>query len=141
MNQEVLVSITLTKNEALFLDDSMTMLVESDSGIRPLNAMCLNPSIELSKLPVGQDMLVKIGSAILDTEDSLEATIQLDMLELWLLREICQSNREYDGENVGLSLKTKIYKAIGKGNQEIEENEERVHSFESMMSFLPPDAI
>tara|TARA_R110002020_G_scaffold157006_1_gene339267 strand:+ start:1056 stop:1502 length:447 start_codon:yes stop_codon:yes gene_type:complete len=104
--------IFLTKAEALFIDDAFTVLTDREgmqgiSGMRPLG-----PSAILAAPP---DLIERLGMAVLLTtsDDGLaEAAVEVDDAELYMLREVAQSNVKYLEENVGYNLKRKIYLAL-----------------------------
>ena len=104
--------IFLTRAEALFLDDALTVMTDRETlmgiqGMRPLG-----PSAMMSAPP---DLIERIGMAILLTTSSdaiKEAALEVDDQELYLLRECAQSTIKFDEEPVGFNLKRKIYLAL-----------------------------
>lgn len=104
--------IYLTKAEALFLDDAVTVMTDKEamngiSGMRPLGASAM--------LAVPPDLIERIGMAVLLTtsDDGVsEAALEIDQSELYLLRECAQSNVKFLEEAVGFNLKRKIYSAL-----------------------------
>ena len=102
-------SILLTRAEALFLDDALTVMTDRETlagiaGMRPLGASAM-----MSAPP---DLLERIGMAILLTTSSpaiQEAPLEVDDQELYLLRECAQSSILKGDEPVGFNLKCKIY--------------------------------
>ena len=107
--------LTLTKNEALYLSDSITLLMEHEQtpGIAHMPARHLSAHAVIS-VPV--DLIQKIGLAVLMvTEPSNtigEATIQLTVADLYLLRECCQSYVRINKELVGYNLARKVYSLL-----------------------------
>ena len=108
--------IFITKAEALFLDDALTIMTERDvmmgvMGMRPLgpSAMMVAPT----------DLIERIGMAVLLTTSPngiTEAALEVDDEELYLLRECAQSSVKFENEPVGLNLKRKIYLALLEDN-------------------------
>ena len=105
-------TITITKAEALYLDDVFTMLTFPEekismSGVRPVtpSAMGVAPP----------DLLERIGMAVLLTtsdEGITEAELMVDEGELYMLREVANTNVKFLDESVGYSLKIKIHTAL-----------------------------
>ena len=112
--EEELYPIVMTRNEILFLDDSMTMLIEKESFINAVTTMrMLEPS---AQLPAPVTLIEKIGLGVLHVTDpdarNLTAIVHLDTTEIYMLREICFSYRKVGREQVGYNLKRKFYKAL-----------------------------
>ena len=107
--------ITLTKNEILYLSDSIPLLMEhtSEQGRIHMPARQLMPS---AGVPVSVDLIQTIGMGVLIATDpknvSQEATLSFNLADLYLLRECCQSFIKINNELVGYNLLRKIYKAI-----------------------------
>jgi hypothetical protein len=108
--------ISLTRNEALFLDDSMTLMVENTpeaQNVRPLRP--ISP-VTSGGVPAPMELIHKIGKAVLYTCDlenkNKEYKIFLEEFELLLLREVCWTHAKFGADLVGFSLKQKIYKAL-----------------------------
>jgi len=105
-------SIVLTRAEALFLDDTLTVMTDRETmsgiaGIRPLGASAM--------MAAPPDLIDRIGMAVLLTTSTnaiSEAVLVVDDQELYLLRECAQSSIKFDDEPVGLNLKRKIYLAL-----------------------------
>ena len=105
-------TIIITKAEALYLDDVFTMLTFpeeriSTSGVRPItpSAMGVAPP----------DLIERIGMAVLLTtaDDGItEAELEVDEGELYLLREVANTNVKFLDEMVGFNLKRKIYMGL-----------------------------
>ena len=107
--------LSLTRNEALYLSDSITLLME----LTPEHGKIQLPSRSL--LPQGtvsapMDLIQTVGMAVLlTTQDKWaleEATIQVSVADLFLLRECCQSYIKVNQEYVGFNLLRKIYTLI-----------------------------
>ncbi len=116
--EEILIEVkevTLTKNELLYLSDSITLLMEhtSEHGRVHMPARQLMPS---ASVPVSVDLIQLIGMGVLIATDpknvSQEATLSFNLAELYLLRECCQSFIRINNELVGYNLLRKIYKVI-----------------------------
>tara|TARA_R110002096_G_scaffold145625_1_gene303479 strand:+ start:702 stop:1142 length:441 start_codon:yes stop_codon:yes gene_type:complete len=105
-------SIVLTRAEALFLDDTLTVMTDRETmsgiaGIRPLGASAM--------MAAPPDLIDRIGMAVLlttSTNAMSEAVLEVDDQELYLLRECAQSSIKFDDEPVGFNLKRKIYLAL-----------------------------
>tara|TARA_R110002110_G_scaffold55063_1_gene157416 strand:+ start:1401 stop:1841 length:441 start_codon:yes stop_codon:yes gene_type:complete len=105
-------SIVLTRAEALFLDDTLTVMTDRETmsgiaGIRPLGASAM--------MAAPPDLIDRIGMAVLlttSTNAMSEAVLEVDDQELYLLRECAQSSVKFDDEPVGFNLKRKIYLAL-----------------------------
>ena len=108
--------LTLTRNELLYLSDSVTLLLEhtTEQGrILPTPARQLKPS---AGVPVPVELIQTIGLGFVslsDDDDSSEtATINVTLADLYLLRECCQSYVKINDEFVGFNLLKKIYNLI-----------------------------
>ena len=112
--EEELFPITLTRNEVLFLDDSLTMLIEQEGYGNVVTTMrMLSPT---AQLPAPVSLIDKIGLAVLHVTNpevtQLTAVVHLDATELYMLREICFSYSKVGREPVGYNLKRKFYLAL-----------------------------
>ena len=105
--------IFMTHNEVMFIDDSLTMMLETAQGdvystMRPLTAS--------AQLPAPVDLIEKIANAVLYTLDienrGQEAEILVNDGDLYCLRELAQSYVRVGDEPVGFNLKKKIYTAL-----------------------------
>ena len=107
--------LTLTRNEALYLSDSVTILLEhiEDTGRVHAPSGSLLPS---AKVATPIETIEKIGHAVLGSTDPNNfggtATISLPVADLYLLRECCQSYVRVNNELVGFNLLRKIYSLI-----------------------------
>ena len=106
--------IWMTHNEVMFLDDSLTMMIEKDSMADAVTTMRgIAPS---ANLPAPVMLLDKIGVAVLQVTDpqNIEqgTTVYLGESEMYMLREICHSYCKIGKEPVGYNLKRKIYLAL-----------------------------
>lgn len=104
--------LTLTKNEALYLSDSLTLLMEQEQtpGLIHMPARHLSAH---AVVPVPVDLIQKIGMAVLLVTDptniSGETIIELSVADLYLIRECCQSYVRINKELVGYNLVRKVY--------------------------------
>lgn len=102
--------LLLTRNEALFIDDSLSMLIERDIHDDRLGTV--RPLAHTAGIPAPVDLLEKIGKAILFTTDpdhqGDSAEVLLTETDLYMLREITQSYIRIGEEAVGFNLKRKI---------------------------------
>ena len=103
--------LKLTPNEALFIDDSLTMMID---GAMMFSAM--RPLVASAQIPAPLDLIEKIAVAVLFTMDDdnagLLAEVNLNDGDLLYIREICQSHVIIREEPVGYNLKRKIYMAL-----------------------------
>jgi len=113
--EEELKILRLTRDEVLFIDDRLTMMIEKDG--RAENFTTVVPITATAGLPAPVDLLDKIGMAVLqvtdeDYESGTEQPIPVTPTDLYMLREIAKSFLKLNGKFVGLSLKKKIYKLL-----------------------------
>ena len=112
---ESMKNLILTRNEALYLSDSVTLLLEhfAENGRYQSPARTLVPS---AGVPVPIEIIQRLGLAVLLTTDpyNTEQTCEMDfsVSELFLLRECCQSFIRVNKEPVGYNLIRKIYRLI-----------------------------
>ena len=103
--------LSLTRNECLFIDDSLSMIIEREHGDERLGTV--RPMAHTAGLPAPVNLLEKIGKAILFTTDpenaSHPATITVTETDMNMLREITHSYVKIGDEPVGFNLKRKIY--------------------------------
>ena len=113
--EEELIPISLTRNEILFLDDSLTMMIERDNTME-LGLTTMRPVAASGSLPAPVSLIDKIGLALLQVTDpeqiEKEAVVHLDTTEIYMLREICFSYSKVGKEQVGYNLKRKFYTAL-----------------------------
>ena len=108
-------TLSLSKNEALFLSDTFTLLIEynKESGTLTYPARGVIPSAGVS---VPLEMIQRIGLAVLLTTDPKNTmqttTIDFTVSELFLMRECCQSYIRMNNEPVGYNLTRKIYRLL-----------------------------
>jgi len=113
--EEELKSLYLTRDEILFIDDRLTMMIERDG--RADNFTTVLPIAATGGLPAPVDLLDKIGMAVLQVTDEYYesdsvVSIPVTPTDLYMLREIAKSSLKLNGKFVGLSLKRKIYKLL-----------------------------
>ena len=112
----VVMQIELTKNELCFVDDSLTLHRElDDSDLSKYVHRVVAPSAGAA---ASAEVLSKLGGALIESHEQqragkhAKAPVELTEPELWLLREISNSNAIYNKEPVGLNIKLKIHKAL-----------------------------
>jgi len=107
--QEELV-LTLTRNEALFLDDSFTLMIEKERDDHIITSM--RPVQSTAGLAVPLDLMDKIGRAVVYTThpDNQGKIYELPVVlaEAFMIREIAQSFIKIGDEPVGYNLKRKV---------------------------------
>ena len=107
--------IRLTRNEALYLSDNVTLMIERDIT-EAMHIGSMRNVAPSAPLPVPVELIDKIGMALLYTTDSdhlgKEYKGMFDFNELYLLREIAQSFVKVGNEQVGYNLQRKIYSAL-----------------------------
>ena len=112
--EEDLFPIVMTRNEVLFLDDSLTMLIEKESFAYTVTTMRM--LIPTAQLPAPVSLIEKIGMGVLHVtdpeQDNKTTVLHLDATEIYMLREICFSNVRIGREPVGYNLKRKFYTAL-----------------------------
>ena len=113
------VQLSLTRNEALFIDDSLSMLIEREGDANLMNehrVTTVRPLTPTAGLPAPLELIEKIGMAVLFTTDpsngDKEAVITLDATDLLMLREVAHSYVRIGEEPVGYNLKKKIYTVL-----------------------------
>ena len=93
-------SIQLTQLEGLYLSDALSMFTQG-------------PPDELGQGSPYPDLLLKIGSAVLETAQyKAPVTVHLSLVELWMVREVAKSSVVVGNERVGLSLLLKAYEGL-----------------------------
>jgi len=124
--EEDLFPIVMTRNEILFLDDSLTMLIEKESF--PYAVTTMRMLVPSAQLPAPVSLIEKIGMGVLHVtdpeQDNKTAIVHLDVTEIYMLREICFSHVRIGKEPVGYNLKRKFYTALfsEEYNREIQVN-------------------
>ena len=101
---------SLSRNETLFLDDSLTLMVERDGDEQRVYSM--RPVQMTAGLAVPLDLMDKIGRAVVYTtkqeNQGKEYEFIIDITELFMLREVASSFIKIGDEPVGYNLKRKI---------------------------------
>ena len=93
-------SIQLTLLESLYLSDSLSMFAQG-------------PPEVLSETTSLQDLLLKVGAAVLETDRTKEPVdVALALHELWIVREVAKSSVVVGSERVGLNLVIKVYEGL-----------------------------
>jgi len=126
--------IFLTRAEALFLDDAITVMTDREGMAGVIGMRPIAPSAMMSAPP---DLVERIGMVVLLTtssSDIKEAPLELDDQELYLLRECAQSAIKFDDEPVGFNLKRKIYLAL------LEDNYKDSLQFAKLMADMETDS-
>tara|TARA_R110002020_G_scaffold108299_1_gene251133 strand:+ start:1062 stop:1502 length:441 start_codon:yes stop_codon:yes gene_type:complete len=126
--------IFLTRAEALFLDDAITVMTDREGMAGVIGMRPLGPSAMMSAPP---DLIERIGMVVLLTTASngiKEAALEVGDDELYLLRECAQSTVKFDEEPVGFNLKRKIYLAL------LEENYQESLQFAKLMEDMETDS-
>ena len=112
---ESLRTLSLTQYEALFLSDSVTLLLEHEADRKSLQIPARGLQASAS-VPVPIEMITRLGLAVLLATDpkntSKMADIVVSVSELYLLRECCQSYVTHGNEPVGYNLIRKIYSLL-----------------------------
>ena len=89
-----------TKNEALFLDDSLTLMVEREGDEQRVYSM--RPIQMTARLSVPLDLMDKVGKAVVYTTEpenqGKEYEFATDIPELFMLREVASSFIEIEEE-------------------------------------------
>ena len=103
--------IELTRNEALFLDDSFTLMIEKEHP-EEQRITAMRPVQMTAGLAVPMELMEKVGKAVVFTttpshEDQLYE-LTFDISELLMIREIASSYIKVGEEPVGYNLKRKV---------------------------------
>ena len=121
--------LSLTRDEVLYIDDQLTMMIERDG--RSESFSTVRPVIANAGLPAPVELLDKVGMAVLqiteeDISNDTEVTLKVSPTDLYMLREIAKSSIKLNGKFVGLSLKKKIYKLLYENEYKAERNLEQL---------------
>ena len=112
--EEDLHPIAMTRNEVLFLDDSLTMMIEKDGTQESITTM--RTMMPTAYLPAPVTLIDKLGMAVLRITDPDNegggTVIHLNDTDIYMLREICHSYSKVGKEQVGYNLKRKFYIAL-----------------------------
>ena len=100
----------ISRNEALFLDDSFTLLVQRD--VEDNNITYMRPIQMTAGLAVPIELMEKVGKAVLYTTEAdnlgKEYQFPISISELYMIREVASSFVRVGDEPVGFSLKRKV---------------------------------
>jgi hypothetical protein len=112
--EEAIKVLTLTRDELLFIDDQLTMMIEKDGHSE--HFVTVRPILSTAGIPAPVDLIDKIGMAVLSTTDPAFrenlSDVPVTATDLYMLREIAKSTIKINGEFVGLELKKKIYELL-----------------------------
>ena len=126
-------TLILTRNEALYIDDSLSLMIERGEGERHVGTMRL----QMLSAPMGGtlDLIEKITYAVLYTTDDAnrgkEAKVEVTEEDIYTLREIAQSYIKVGNEMVGFNLKRRLYTLLHKEYTSDAEWESLLASFDS----------
>jgi len=117
--------LDLTRNELLFIDDTVTMMMDYGGSISSIRNQM--PTIVV---PMPEDFVLRLAEAILladktRVDETTPLTVTID--ELYTIREISQSYVKIGSEYIGYSLKLKVFRALlEQQDQEVEDPLERL---------------
>jgi len=114
ISEEPEYKLRLSVKEVLFIDDSLSLLVNAADQSRTVALRTMMPSNTIGS-PI--DLIQKSGLAVLEITarsfpKSGRVTVEVSDMELLILREIAKSHILLGDDVVGLSLKTKVYEAL-----------------------------
>ena len=125
----------LTRNEALYIDDSLSLMIERDAmGESRIGTMRL----QMLSAPMGApiDLIDKITLAVLyttdDTNKGKEARVNVSDEDLYIIREVSQSYIKVGSEMVGYNLKKKLYTLLHQDYTSDEEWNKLLAPFDSV---------
>ena len=103
--------LNLSLSELCYLDDGLTLFKDMDEREPKVVGRALAP---MAISVAAEDLLLKIGTALVHIHEGGLSSFDVDFAEaeLWTLREVSQSSMKYNGENVGFSIKMKVYRAL-----------------------------
>jgi len=100
----------LNRNEAFFLDDNLTLMLQREEDEQKVYSM--RPVQMTAGLAVPLELMDKIGKAVLYTtmpeNQGKEYAFVIHISELYMIREVALSSISMEGEPVGINLKRKI---------------------------------
>ena len=132
LDEEEVQTLMLTRDEILYIDDNLTMMIEKENSRGGDNQFStVRPVIANAGLPAPVELLEKIGLAVLqvtDEDDVWEGTISVPVTptDLYMLRELARSTIKINGRFVGLELKKKLYKLLYADEFKVEKNVEKL---------------
>ena len=108
--------VWLTAKEVLFIDDNLHLMIEPPGGHHGAQITTIRPLAPEPGVPVVQELIQKIGRAVLSATDADndggQTRVNFEEMELFVMREIAQSNARAGDEQVGFNLKKKVYSAL-----------------------------
>ena len=120
--------LSISRNEALFLDDSLTLMIERDADDHRVYSM--RPVQMTAGLAVPLDLMDKVGRAVVYTTNpdnqGKDYKVSLDISEVFMLREISQSFIKVGEEPVGFNLKRKVCALLYADDLEQENRDEQI---------------
>ena len=134
LDEEEVQTLMLTRDEILYIDDNLTMMIEKENSRGGDNQFStVRPVIANAGLPAPVELLEKIGLAVLqvtDEDDVWEGTISVPVTptDLYMLRELARSTIKINGRFVGLELKKKLYKLLYADEFKVEKNVEKLRA-------------
>ena len=132
LEEEDVQTLMLTRDEILYIDDNLTMMIEKENSKGGDNQFStVRPVIANAGLPAPVELLEKIGLAVLqvtDEDDVWDGTINVPVTstDLYMLRELARSTIKINGRFVGLELKKKLYKLLYADEFKVEKNVEKL---------------
>ena len=138
INDMVKMTLSLSRNEALYIDDSLSLMIERTDADRMIGTMRLL----LLSAPMGAplDLIERVTYAVLYTTDDAnhgkEAEIEVTEEDIYILREIAQSYIKVGSELVGFNLKRKLYNLLHSGYTSDAEWDNILSSFDSRQARL-----
>jgi len=132
LEEEDVQTLLLTRDEILYIDDNLTMMIERENSRGGDNQFStVRPVIANAGLPAPVELLEKIGLAVLqvtDEDDVWDGTIKVPVTstDLYMLRELARSTIKINGRFVGLELKKKLYKLLYADEFKVEKNVEKL---------------
>jgi len=135
------IPIYLTRNEALFLDDSFTLMIEQEIEDQRIKAM--RPVQMTAALAVPMELMEKVGKAVIYTTHpnniDKEYEVAFDFSELLMIREVSSSYIKVGEEPVGFNLKRKVCSILyGDDLAQDETNKLAAHLLEDIDLDLSP---
>ena len=127
-DEEEQYTISVSRNEALFLDDSFTLLIQRDPDEYGITLM--RPVQMTAGLGVPMELMEKIGKAVLYTTESKnlgkEYEFKVTISDLYMIREVASSFVRVGDEPVGYNLKRKVCNILYGDSLEKESSDEIV---------------
>ena len=110
IDEEAELILSISRNEALFLDDSITLMIERHEDEPKVSSM--RPVQMTAGLAVPLDLMDKIGKAVVYTTNpdnqGKDYKVSLYVSEVFMIREVSQSFIKIGDEPVGFNLKRKV---------------------------------